>query len=918
MRWHVNTVSDFLPAACSSRYLLFFVFMFATVYGASSYAAPVLLVGDNTEVERLDTLLDVLDNAGQGWQADSIIKPEVNSQFTPLQHNVPAPLAAYSSNLWLRFTVINQSEQTRMLWFTLNHRSVQSVELYRRVENSLQPVMPAPVQNPVTAPFLKTFDLLPGERSEFYLQVKGLHSHALQPMLLSPSVYFNEQLKQYRQASFGVGMLLLNALLCLALALSRKSRLFLYQAGFVLSVALVQLVGLGMPEIGLGILQRWQYSIAFVFVYLACVSVLLISRETLHMHGLPVRRQKQLNSVLLFVHIGFLLLLVTTAGYSPLVLLLIAVVLAAIVVAGFYCYNRTGDVYTLAVTCVKITSGLFLAAYFLYNHSWIFIQLIDAVVLYVMVVETVIITLIYILAEYYSVSEAANRQRLMDKAELESNARTALLEEISHDIRTPVSNIIGVSDLLKDSALSVGQAEKINMISESAQLMLNQLAEFQSRAQSPASGKHPQYSPFELTLLIETCVQSFQMKAENRSCEMIVHIQPDVPDVVYGDQVRIRQILLQLIADAVDRTRQGEIVVKISRQASNPDAITLAVQDSAQLLAEKHGQQSQKDVVDSDIYSAVNQLLRAMDSRLCYSGDATQGNLFYFDLTLPAMKNPDVPDKTDDGLLRDKRLLVVDDNHASCKVLKQQAAAWGMQVTEAYDGSQAVATFRARQNLNEPFDVIILDYDMPQLSGIEAAARISAAYDTPPLMIMLTGLTTMPSEEAIREAGIAAVLNKPASPKLIRLTLVNLLSMRRQDKSMTGSVSQCKLLVVDDNDVSRRVVSKMLDALSVSYRLASDGKLACDAVKREEFDLILMDCEMPLMDGFEATHRIHQWQQQRNQQLTPIVAMTAHTMSQYQSKSREAGMAGFLGKPVHLNELREIILRHAPHARKNG
>lgn len=895
---------------CCSRWLPAAILWLLVLLVPSVLAAPPLAIDRQTSQQRLEAHMDVLDNADGLITADTILLPVVNRQFLPLPQTTPGALSAFSDNLWLRFVLINHSPADELFWFVASHRSVQRASLYRVSGDRLQLLDEAPLHNAGSAPILKSVTVPASRQSTFYLHLEGRQSHAVQPQLMRPAVFFNDSLSSHRQMSFGIGMLLFNALLCLLLALTWRSRLFFYQAGFVFSVAMVQLAGIGLPELTFSLLHRWQYAVAFFFVYGCCVTVLQLARENLRQHDMPWRQQRRLDYLLWFTHAAFAMLLLTSSGYSPLILPIIGVVAGGYMAAGFYCYSRTGDRHTLAITLVKLLNMLVLAGYFFYSDSWMFVQLIDPVVLYCMVVETGLVSLLYISSEFHRLSAARDKRQLLNDNSLRQQARAALFGEISHDIRTPVSNIIGVTALLKNSQLSAGQGEKVDMISESAQQMLNKLAELQARIDVDGPCQHIQHSPFELVRLVEACVQGFQVTAESRSSELIMQIQPDVPDIVYGDQARLRQILLQLIGNAVRRTEQGEVIVSVSRQASNPDAITVVIKDSGRQpdMARTRGGQLADQESDPDM---LDQLLLSMGSALEQAADDS-GNRFAFTVILPAMQAPAAV-LDDNNALQRKRLLVVDDNHASCKVLKQLAGSWGMQVSEAFDASRAIALVRARQNLGEPFDVLIIDHDMPQISGLELARRLQGEQASPPLMIMLTGVSNTPDEASLRDAGIAAVLNKPASAGLIRASLLNLLRLHAGNTAEQRLPCDCKLLVAEDNDVGRRVISKMLDSLGVQYRLVANGQLALDAIQRDRFDLILMDCEMPLMDGLEATRAIHRWQQQRGEALTPVVAMTAYSMESQRRQSRAAGMVGFLDKPVQLPVLRRLIAQYCQH-----
>lgn len=274
--------------------------------------------------------------------------------------------------------------------------------------------------------------------------------------------------------------------------------------------------------------------------------------------------------------------------------------------------------------------------------------------------------------------------------------------------------------------------------------------------------------------------------------------------------------------------------------------------------------------------------------------------------------------------LQDVRVLVVDDNELCRKVLQQQCSAWGMQAVTAASGREALALLRTQSHLREYFDVVLLDQQMPGMTGMQLAARINEDenlnHDL--LLIMLTGLSNAPSKVIARNAGIKRVLAKPVAGYTLRATLADELSRRGQrvsepepQEQPSGIPSDFRVLVAEDNSISVKVIRGMLKKLGVEPDTVSNGLEAFEKLQQNTYDLILMDCEMPLLDGFGATRRLRAWEQQNHRSRTPVVALTAHILAEHKDRAQEAGMDGHMGKPIELSQLRELLLYWAERRR---
>ena len=262
---------------------------------------------------------------------------------------------------------------------------------------------------------------------------------------------------------------------------------------------------------------------------------------------------------------------------------------------------------------------------------------------------------------------------------------------------------------------------------------------------------------------------------------------------------------------------------------------------------------------------------------------------------------------------------MVDDNDTCRKVLMQQCNAWGMQVSAVPSGKEALALLRTKAHMREYFDAVLLDQDMPGMTGMQLAAKIkedpSLNHDI--LIIMLTGISNAPSKVIARNAGIKRILAKPVAGYTLKTTLADELAQRPNDTPAQAAPTPVstplnvpadfRILVAEDNSISTKVIRGMLGKLNLKPDTASNGEEALSAMKAQPYDLVLMDCEMPVLDGFSATEQLRAWEKSEKRQRTPVVALTAHILSEHKERARAVGMDGHMSKPVELSQLRELI-----------
>jgi CheY-like chemotaxis protein len=536
----------------------------------------------------------------------------------------------------------------------------------------------------------------------------------------------------------------------------------------------------------------------------------------------------------------------------------------------------------------------------------------------------------------------AERQRQIQRTNLsertamaasaaELKAKAEFLAKISHEIRTPMNGVLGMTELLLGTPLSAKQRDYVQTIHSSGNELLNLINEILDISKLESGQIELDDVQFDLNALIEDCLDIFRAKAEQQRVELISFIQPQVPRVIGGDPTRLRQTLLSLLDNAFKQTDEGEILLVVALDGgTQKPRLRIAVQDSGRPL-----QASERDaLLNAELHSKdfltatrlggrlglviARQLVRLMGGEFGIQNGSPQGSTLWLTLPLDSERLQN-PTADLDGPLQGARLLVVDDNDTCRKVLVQQCNAWGLQVSAVPSGKEALALLRTKAHMREYFDVVLLDQDMPGMTGMQLAAKIkedpSLNHDI--LIVMLTGISNAPSKIIARNAGIKRILAKPVAGYTLKATLADELAQRGGDGAAPFALttvsapleapSDFRILVAEDNSISTKVIRGMLGKLNLQPDTASNGEEALSAMKAQHYDLVLMDCEMPVLDGFTATEQLRAWEAAEQRERTPVVALTAHILNEHKERARQVGMDGHMAKPVELSQLRELI-----------